>query len=164
MFAVQIAKSFGAEVTGVCSTTNVDMVRGIGADHVIDYKREDFTRCGKQFDLIVDTGGNRSLSEVRRALTPTGTLVIVGGEGGDRWIGGGTWRSVRALLLSRFVSQRLRPLLARPNTRDLVVLKQLIETAKMMPTINRTCSLSDTADAIRQMEEGHARGKVVITV
>jgi NADPH:quinone reductase-like Zn-dependent oxidoreductase len=164
MFAVQIAKSFGAEVTGVCSTTNVDMVRGMGADHVIDYKKEDFTRSGKQFDLIVDTGGNRSLSEVRRALTPTGTLVIVGGEGGDRWIGGGTWRSVRALLLSRFVSQRLRPLLARPNTRDLVVLKQLIETARMMPIINRTCSLSDTADAIRQMEEGHARRKVVFTV
>ena len=164
MFAVQIAKSFGAEVTGVCSTTNVDMVRAIGADHVIDYKKEDFTRSGKQYDLILDTGGNRSLSQVRRALTPTGTLVIVGGEGGDRWIGGGTWRSVRALVLSRFVSQRLRPVLATPNTSDLVVLKQLIEAARMMPIINRTYSLSDTADAIRQLEEGHARGKVVITV
>jgi NADPH:quinone reductase-like Zn-dependent oxidoreductase len=164
MFAVQIAKSFGAEVTGVCSTTNVDMVRAIGADHVIDYKKEDFTRSGKQYDLILDTGGNRSLSQVRRALTPTGTLVLVGGEGGDRWIGGGTWRSVRALVLSRFISQRLRPLLATPNTSDLVVLKQLIEAARMMPIINRTYSLSDTADAIRQLEEGHARGKVVITV
>ena len=164
MFAVQIAKSFGAQVTGVCSTTNVDMVRAIGADHVIDYKKEDFTRSGKQYDLILDTGGNRSLSQVRRALTPTGTLVLVGGEGGDRWIGGGTWRSVRALVLSRFVSQRLRALLATPNTSDLVVLKQLIEAARMMPIINRTYSLSDTADGIRQLEEGRARGKVVITV
>ena len=164
MFAVQIAKSFGAEVTGVCSTTNVDMVRAIGADHVIDYKKEDFTRSRKQYDLILDTAGNRSLSQVRRALTPTGTLVLVGGEGGDRWIGGGTWRSVRALVLSRFVSQRLRPVLATPNTSDLVVLKQLIEAARMMPIINRTYSLSDTADAIRQLEEGHARGKVVITI
>src|SRR5207248_220073 len=102
MFAVQIAKWFGAEVTGVCSTTKMDMVRAIGADHVIDYKKEDFlkisNRSGKQYDLILDTGGNRSLSQIRRALRPAGTLVIVGGEGGDRWIGGGTWRSVRALV------------------------------------------------------------------
>jgi NADPH:quinone reductase-like Zn-dependent oxidoreductase len=165
-FAVQIARSLGAEVTGVCSTMNMDMVRSIGADHVIDYKNQDFihTISGKQYDLILDTGGNRSLLTVRRALTPTGTLVLVGGEGGDRWIGRGTWRSVRALVLSRFVSQRLRPVLATPNTSDLVVLKQLIEAARMMPIINRTYSLSDTADAIRQLEEGHARGKVVITV
>src|SRR6266567_2987614 len=95
MFAVQIAKWFGAEVTGVCSATKMDMVRSIGADHVIDYGKEDFTRSGKQYDLILDTGGNRSLSQLRRALARTGTLVIVGGEGGDRWIGGGTWRSVR---------------------------------------------------------------------
>ena len=161
---MQIAKSFGAEVTGVCSTTNMDMVRAIGADHVIDYNKEDFTRSGKQYDLILDTGGNRSLSQVRRALTPTGTLVIVGGEGGDRWIGGGMWRSVRALVLSRFVSQRLRPVLATPNTNDLVVLKQLIETARITPMIGRTYTLSETSDALRQLEEGHARGKVVITV
>ena len=164
MFAVQIAKSFGAEVTGVCSTTNMDMVRAIGADHVIDYKNEDFTRSGKQYDLVLDTGGNRSLVQVRRALTPTGTLVLVGGEGGDRWIGGGMWRSLRALVLSRFVSQRLRPVLATANTHDLVVLKQLMEAAKIMPIIGRTCALSETPDAIRQLEEGHARGKVVITV
>jgi NADPH:quinone reductase-like Zn-dependent oxidoreductase len=164
MFAVQIAKSFGAEVTGVCSTTNVDMVRAIGADHVIDYKKEDYTRSGKQYDLILDTGGNRSLSQVRRALTPTGTLVIVGGEGGDRWIGGGTWRSVRALILSRFASQRLRPLLATPKTSDLVALTQLIEAARMMPIIKRTYPLRDAADAVRQLEAGHARGKAVITV
>jgi len=164
MFAVQIAKWFGAEVTGVCSTTKMDMVRSIGADRVIDYGKEDFTRSGKQYDLILDTGGNRSLSQLRRALARTGTLVIVGGEGGDRWIGGGTWRSVRALVLSRFVSQRLRPVLATPNTNDLVVLKQLIETARITPMIGRTYTLSETSDALRQLEEGHARGKVVITV
>jgi NADPH:quinone reductase-like Zn-dependent oxidoreductase len=164
MFAVQIAKWFGAEVTGVCSAAKMDMVRSIGADHVIDYRTEDFTRSGKQYDLILDTGGNRPLSQVRRALTPTGTLVIVGGEGGDRWIGGGTWRSVRAFVLSRFVSQKLRPVLAKPNTSDLIVLNQLLETARITPTVGRTYRLSETADAIRQMEEGHARGKFVITV
>ena len=140
------------------------MVRAIGADHVIDYKNEDFTRSGKQYDLVLDTAGNRPLSQIRRALTPTGTLVLVGGEGGDRWIGGGMWRTLRALVLSPFVSQRLRPVLATPNTHDLIVLKQLIEAARMMPIINRTYSLSETAEAIRQLEEGHARGKVVITV
>jgi NADPH:quinone reductase-like Zn-dependent oxidoreductase len=164
MFAVQIAKSFGAEVTGVCSTTKMDMVRAIGADHVIDYTKMDFTRSGKQYDLILDTGGNRSLSQVRRALTPTGTLVIVGGEGGDRWIGGGMWRSLRALVLSRFVSQRLRPVLATPNTHDLVVLKRLIEAGSITPIIGRTYALSETPDAMTQLAEGHARGKVVITV
>jgi NADPH:quinone reductase-like Zn-dependent oxidoreductase len=164
MFAVQIARWFGAEVTGVCRTTKMDMVRSIGAEHVIDYTKEDFTRSGNQYDLILDTGGNRPLSQVRRALTPTGRLVLVGGEGGDRWIGGGTWRSVRALVLSRFVSQRLRPVLAKPNAADLMVLKQLIETASVAPLVSRTYSLSETADAIRQVEEGHARGKTVITV
>jgi len=166
MFAVQIAKSFGAEVTGVCSTTNVDMVRAIGADYVIDYKKEDFlqTHSGKQYDLILDTGGNRSLSEFRRALTPTGTLVLVGGEVGDRWIGVGTWRSLRALVLSRFVSQKLRPVLATPNTKDLFVLKQFIEAASITPIIGQTYTLSEASEAIRQLEGGHARGKVVITV
>src|SRR5207237_3755707 len=164
MFAVQIAKSFGAEVTGVCSTTKMEMVRAIGADHVIDYTKMDFTRSGKQYDLILDTGGDRSLAPVRRALQPTGTLVIVGGEGGDRWIGGGMWRSMRALVLSRFVSQRLRPVLATPNTNDLVVLKQLIEAGSITPIIGRTYALSETSDAIRQLEEGHARGKGVIDV
>src|SRR5438067_12234700 len=156
MFAGQIVKCFGAEVPDVCSATKMDMVRSIGADRVIDYGKEDCTRSTKQYDLILDTGGNRSLSQVRRALTPTGTLVIVGGEGGDRWIGGGTWRAVRALVLSRFVSHRLRPVLATPNTNDLVVLKQLIETARITPMIGRTYTLSETPDAIRQLEEGRA--------
>src|SRR5439155_17000681 len=120
-----IAQWFAAEVARVCSTTNMDILRVIGEEHVIDYNKQDFTRSRKQYDLLLDTGGNRSLSQVRRALTSTGTLVIVGGEGGDRWVGGGMWRSVRALVLSRFVSQRLRPVLATPNTNDLVVLKQL---------------------------------------
>ena len=116
MFAVQIAKSFGADVTGVCSTTKVDMVRSLGADHVIDYTREDFTRSGQRYDLILDMGGNRSLSQLRRALTPRGTLVLVGGEGGDRWIGGMD-RWLRALVLSPFVSQSLRPCLRRRTRR-----------------------------------------------
>jgi NADPH:quinone reductase-like Zn-dependent oxidoreductase len=164
MFAVQIAKSFGAEVTGVCSTTKMDMVRSIGADHVIDYTKENFTRSGQRYDLILDTGGNRSLSQLRRALTTTGTLVMVGGEGGDRWIGGGMWRSLRALVLSPFVSQKLRPMLSTPNTHDLQFLKELIEAGKVTPHIDRTYSLSETAAAVRHLEEGHARGKVVITL
>src|SRR4051794_14538306 len=131
MFAVQIAKSFGAEVTGVCSTAKVDAVRAIGADRVIDYTKEDFTRSGQRYDLILDMGGNRALSRVRSALTPRGTLVLVGGEGGDRWIGIG--RSLQALLMSRFVSHKLRPLSAKPNQADLQVLKQLIETGKLTP-------------------------------
>jgi NADPH:quinone reductase-like Zn-dependent oxidoreductase len=164
MFAVQIAKSFGAEVTGVCSTTRMDMVRSIGADHVIDYTQADFTRDRPQYDLILDTGGNRSLAHLRRALTPRGTLVLVGGEGGDRWIGGALSRSVRALVLSLFVSQRLRPMFATANTEDLQLLKELIEAARVTPIIDRTYSLSEVPGAIRHLEEGHARGKVVITV
>jgi NADPH:quinone reductase-like Zn-dependent oxidoreductase len=166
MFAVQIAKAFGAEVTGVCSTRKVDLVRSLGADHVIDYTREDFihTPGGQKYDLILDTGGNRRLSDVRRALTPRGTLVMVGGEGGDRWIGGALWRSLRALLMSPFVSQRLRPMVAWANARDLQVLKDLIEAGKLAPIIDRTYPLSEAPDAMRQVQEGHAVGKVVITV
>ena len=164
VFAVQIAKSFGAEVTGVCSTAKVDMVRSVGADHVIDYTKEDFinTRGGPRYDLILDMGGNRSLSQLRRALTPGGTLVLVGGEGGDRWIGIG--RSLQALVVSRFVSQKLRPLSAKPNQVDLQVLKQLIEAGKVTPVIDRTFSLSEVPDAIRYLHEGRARGKLVIRV
>ena len=163
MFAVQIAKSFGAEVTGVCSTTKVDMVRSIGADHVIDYAQEDFTRGGQKYDLILDMVGNRSLSHLRRALTPRGTLVLVGGEGGDRWIGA-VGRSIRALVVSPFVSQRMRMIVATANTEDLQFLKELIEAAKVTPVIDRTYSLSEVPDAIRYLNDGHARGKIVITV
>jgi NADPH:quinone reductase-like Zn-dependent oxidoreductase len=162
MYAVQIAKSFGAEVTGVCSTAKVDMVRSIGADHVIDYTREDFTRSGKRYDLILDVGGNRSLSQLRLALTPGGTLALVGGEGGDRWIGIG--RPVQALLMSPFVRDKLRPVASKPNQADLQFLKDLVEAGKVTPVIDRTYPLSETADAMRHLEEGRARGKVVITV
>jgi len=162
MYAVQIAKSFGAEVTGVCSTAKVDMVRSIGADHVIDYTKEDFTRSGQRYDLILDVGGNRSLSQLRRALIPGGTLVLVGGEGGDRWIGIG--RPLQALVVSPFVNHRLRPLASKPNKADLQLLKELIEAGKVRPAIDRTYPLSETAEAMQHLEEGRARGKVVITV
>ena len=162
MFAVQIAKSFGAEVTGVCSTGKVDMVRAIGADHVIDYTREDFTRSGPRYDLILDMGGNRPLSQLRRALVPRGTLVLVGGEGGDRWIGIG--RSLQALVVSPFVSHSLRPVAAKPNQADLQVLKQLIEGGKLTPVVDRTYPLSEVPDAISYLHAGRARGKLVISV
>src|ERR671935_1292522 len=164
MFAVQIAKSFGAEVTGVCNTAKVDAVRAIGADRVIDYTKEDFinTRRGPRYDLMLDMGGNRSLSQLRRALTRRGTLVLVGGEGGDRWIGIG--RSLQALVMSRFVSHNLRPLSSKPNQPDLQVLKQLIEAGKVTPVIDRRYSLSEVPEAIRYLHEGRARGKLVISV
>ena len=164
MFAVQIAKSFGADVTGVCSTTKVEMARSIGADHVIDYTQEDFTRSGQRYDLILDMGGNRSLSNLRRALTPRGTLVLVGGEAGDRWIGGAMSRSMRALVVSPFVSQKLRMMIATPNTDDLRFLKEFIEAGKVTPVIDRTYPLSEVPDAMRYLREGHAHGKIVITV
>jgi NADPH:quinone reductase-like Zn-dependent oxidoreductase len=163
MFALQIAKSFGAEVTGVCSTTKADMVRSVGADRVIDYTQEDFTRSGQQYDLILDMVGNRSLSQLRRALAPRGTLVLVGGEGGDRLIGALS-RSMRALVEAPFVSQRLRPVLGAVNTQDLQFLKGLIEAAKVTPVIDRTYPLSEVSDAIRYLIGGQARGKIVITV
>ena len=136
-FAVQIAKSFGAEVTGVCSATKVDLVRSIGADHAIDYTREDFANGRRRYDVILDTGGNRPLSHLRRALTPHGTLVIVGGEGGGQWFG--MDRQLRAFVLSPFVSQKLRSLfsLHRPK-KDLQFLKELVEAGKVTPIIDRT--------------------------
>ena len=162
MYAVQIAKAFGADVTGVSSTAKVDMVRSIGADHVIDYTREDFTRSGPRYDLIVDLGGNRSLSQLRRALRPRGTLVLVGGEGGDRWIGIG--RSLQALAVSPFVGHTLRPLSSKPNSADLEFLTGLIQAGKVMPVLDRTYPLSEVPDAIRYLYEGRARGKIVIDV
>jgi NADPH:quinone reductase-like Zn-dependent oxidoreductase len=162
MFAVQIAKSFGAEVTGVCSTAKVDAVRAIGADRVIDYTKEDFTHSAQRYDLILDMGGNRALSQLRRALTPSGTLVLVGGEGGDRWIGIG--RSLQALLVSPFVSHNLRPVSAKPNKADLQILKEFIDTGKLTPVIDRRYSLSEVPDAIRYLHEGRAHGKLVISV
>jgi NADPH:quinone reductase-like Zn-dependent oxidoreductase len=162
-FAVQIAKAFGAHVTGVCSTTKVDLVRSIGADDVIDYTRDDFAETGQRYDLILDTAGNRSVSHLRRALAPRGTLVIGGGEGGGRWFGG-IDRQLRALMLSPFVRQKLGTFIAKPNGVDLVVLKELIEAGKVTPVIGTTYPLSEVPEAVGYLEEGHARGKVVITV
>ncbi len=162
-FAVQIAKAFEAHVTGVCSTSKVDLVRSIGADEVIDYTVEDFAENGQRYDLILDVAGNRSVSHLRRALAPRGTLVIVGGEGGGRWFGG-IDRQLRASMLSPLVSQKLGTFISKPNGEDLVVLRELIEAGKLTPVIDTTYPLSEVPDAIRHLEEGHARGKVVITV
>src|SRR5829696_4098637 len=162
-FAVQLAKALGAHVTGVCSTTKVDTVRSIGADRVIDYTQEDFAEGDQRYDLILDIGGNSSLSRLRRALTPQGTLVITGGEGGGRWLGG-TDRQIRALVLSPFVSQKLGTFVNNENHEDMLVLKEFIEAGKVTPVIDRTYPLREVPEAIRYLEEGHARGKVVITV
>ena len=162
-FAVQIAKAFGAQVTGVASTAKVEMVRSAGADQVIDYTREDITATGQRYDVILDIGGNRTLRHLRRALTPTGTLVIVGGETGGRILGGFD-RSLRAPILSRFIGQTLRALTNSENAADLVVLTELIEAGKLTPVIDRTYPLSEAPAAIQYLVDGHARGKVVVTV
>jgi NADPH:quinone reductase-like Zn-dependent oxidoreductase len=162
-YAVQLAKVFGAEVTAVCSTTKVDMVRSLGADHVIDYTHDDFADGEQRYDVILDIGGNSTLSRLRRALTLEGTLVIVGGETDGRWLGG-TDRQLRALVLSRFVGQKLGTFVSRENHEDLIVLKELIESGKVAPVIDRTYQLSEAPEAIRYLKQGHARGKVVITV
>ena len=162
-YAVQLAKAFGAEVTAVCSTAKVDMVRSLGADHVIDYRRDDFASGKQRYDVILDIGGNPSLSRLRRALAPNGTLVIAGGETGGRWLGGSD-RQLRALVLSPFVSQKLGTFISRENHDDMIVLKRLIEAGKVTPVIDRTYPLTEAAEAIRYVEQGRARGKVVVTV
>ncbi|OLC44698.1 MAG: alcohol dehydrogenase [Acidobacteria bacterium 13_1_40CM_65_14] len=162
-FAVQIAKSFGAEVTAVCSTRNVDLVRSIGADHVIDYTRDDFTRSAQRYDLIFDCVGNRPLSACRRVMTPKGTFVAVGARPGGRWIGP-LPHLLKVLVSSRFVSQNLVFFIASIGTDDLIVLKELIEANKVTPIIDRRYTLSEAPEAIRYLKEGHARGKVVLTV
>jgi NADPH:quinone reductase-like Zn-dependent oxidoreductase len=162
-FAVQIAKALGAEVTGVCSTRNVDLVRSIGADHVIDYTWEDFTQKDQRYDFILDNVANHSLSDLRRALTPTGTLVPNGGGFDNHWFASGG-RVISAHVLNRFVSHRLRPFLVSPKFEDLLVLKEMIEAGKMTPVIERTYPLSETSQAIGHVGGGHARGKVVITL
>ena len=161
-FGVQIAKAFGADVTGVCGTANAAMVRSLGADHVIDHTREDFTRPGRRYDLVFDNVENRSLSDCRRVLTPDGTLVLNSGSGAR-----GLRLLVRLLLplaLSPFVRQRLRRYLSTPNHADLVVLSELVESGKLRPVIDRTFSLAEVPAALRHIETGHAAGKVVITV
>ena len=162
-FAVQIAKAFGARVTGVCCTTKMDMVRSIGVDHVIDYSRDDFASGKQRYDLILDIGGNSTLARLRRALNPKGTLVIVGGEGGGPWFGG-IDRQLRAMVLSSFVGQKLVSFINKENYEDLIVLKELIESGKVTPVVDRTYPLADAPEAIRYLKEGCAQGKVVITV
>lgn len=164
-FAVQIARSFGAEVTGVCSTRNVDLVRSIGADHVIDYTREDFAGDGRRYDVVFDLVGNRSLTECRRALTPEGTLVLSGGgvSGGGSLIGP-VGLVIRAQLLSRFVRHRVLVLTATQSRENLATLRTLAESGQVTPVIDRTYPLSEVPEAIRYVELEHARAKVVITV
>ena len=162
-YAVQLAKAFGGSVTGVCSTSKVDLVRDLGADEVIDYTREDFTDGTRRFDLILDTAGRRPLSRLRRALTPQGTLVLVGGEGGDRWLGG-FQRQIFAPVRSLFTEQKLLGLISKERQQDLLTLRDLIEAGKLTPVIDRTYPLRNAPQAIRYLEQGLARGKVVLTV
>jgi NADPH:quinone reductase-like Zn-dependent oxidoreductase len=158
-FAVQIAKSFGAEVTAVCSTRNVDQARSIGADHVIDYTREDFTQSGRQYDLILAANGYHSLSAYKRALTPKGLYVMAGGSQAQIF---------EAMLLGSLMSKaggkKMGGVSARPNQEDLVFMRELLEAGKVSPVIDRRYPLSKTAEALRYIGEGHARGKIVITV
>ena len=165
-FAVQIAKSFAAEVTGVCSSTNVDMVRAIGADHVIDYTQADFTKRGQRYDLIFDLVGNHSFAERRRVLTPNGRCVMAGlggaGQHPESW--GRLAGNLKAALWSRFVSQKFVMLMAKVNKEDLTSLSDLMAIGKVIPVIDRRHTLSEVPEALQYLEEGHARGKVVITL
>ncbi len=161
-YAVQLAKAFGAEVTGVCSTAKQDLVRSLGADHVIDYTTDDFAADGRRYDLVLDVAGNPSVSRLRRALTPTGTAVIVGGEGGGS-LTGGMDRQLRATLLTPFVSQRLTMLVNDENAADLERLAELIDAGAVTPGIDRTYRLEETPQAMKDMEDGLVRGKIAIT-
>jgi NADPH:quinone reductase-like Zn-dependent oxidoreductase len=161
---VQIAKAFGAQVTGVCSASKADLVRSIGADEVIDYTREDFTDGTRRWDVIVDTAGRRPLRVLRRALAPRGTLAIVGGEGGGSWTGGFLGMMLRAPLLSLVSRQRFRPVVSKEDHQDLRTLAELIETRGITPVVGKTYPLVDAAEAVRELARGHARGKIVVTV
>src|SRR5437762_3221159 len=164
-FAVQIAKTFGADVTGVCSTKNVDLVRSLGADHVIDYTKEDFAKGEQRYDVILDNVPNHSLSECRRILNPNGKYVMIGGGGPNdsRWIGP-FGRVINTMILSPFVSQKMGMMMADANQKDLTVLGDLMQSGKVKPVIDRTYKLSEVPAAIAYLEQGHARGKVVITL
>lgn len=162
-FAVQIAKAFGAEVTGVCSTAKMDVVKAVGADHVVDYTTDDIADGVHRYDVILDIGGNRRLSHLRRALTPKGRLVLVGGESVGRWTGG-IGRLLLANLLSVYGAQKLVTFIASENAADLRVLRDLIESGQVAPAIDRTYPLRDTAAAVRYVQDGRACGKVVVTI
>ena len=160
-FAVQIAKADGAEVTGVCSTAKTEFVRSIGADHVIDYTREDFADGRKRYDVILDIAGNRPLSQLRRALTQQGTLVIVGAEDAGNWLG--IRRQLRAVALSPFVRQKLGFFISKERSQDLEELRKLLEAGAITPVVDRTFPLDEVPKAIGYLRDGHARGKIVIT-
>jgi NADPH:quinone reductase-like Zn-dependent oxidoreductase len=162
-FAVQIAKSFGADVTGVCSTNNVEMVRSIGADQVVDYTQEDFTKSARRYDVILDCVGNHSFSESRRVMNPRGIYVGAGGTS-DNWMIGPLSSALKALVLSWFVSQKQVMVLAKPSKEDLTIMGELMAIGKVTPVIDKCYSLREVAEAVRYLEAGHARGKVVITV
>jgi NADPH:quinone reductase-like Zn-dependent oxidoreductase len=162
-YAVQLAKAFGAEVTGVASTAKLDLVQALGADHVIDYTREDFAATGNRYDLIIDIAGNPSLSRLRRALTATGTAVLTGGEEGGS-LTGGMQRQLGALILSLFVRQRLTSVINKESGRNLERLTELIEAGQVTPSIDRTYPLDQAPEAIRQLEAGNVRGKVAIVI
>jgi NADPH:quinone reductase-like Zn-dependent oxidoreductase len=164
-FAVQIAKLYGAQVIGVCSTRNVDLVRSLGADHVIDYTKEDFTKGPERYDVILDNVANHSLSECRRVLTPKGKYVMIGGGGAnEQGFIGLMARPLKAMVLSPFISQQMGMMMADTNQKDLTVLADLMQSEKVKPVIDRSYKLSEVPDAIRYLEQGHARGKVVINV
>jgi NADPH:quinone reductase-like Zn-dependent oxidoreductase len=162
-FAVQVAKAFGAEVTGVCSTGKVELVRSLGADQVVDYTRDDFARAGLLYDVILDTAGNRPLSVLRKALTPRGTLVIVGGEGGGN-LTGGFERSMGAPLASLFSGQKFKGLVSTENHRDLEALTTLMEAGSVKPAVDKVYALTDAPAAVEYMHEGRSRGKVVVRI
>ena len=161
-FAVQIAKADGAEVTGVCSASKAELVRSIGADHVIDYTREDFVDGRNRYDVILDIAGNRSLSELRRALTPRGTLVIVGGEDAGRWLG--IRRQLRAAALSPFVRQKLGFFISKERPEDLEELRKLLEAGTIRPVVDKTFPLEEVPAAIQYLRDGRARGKIVVVI
>src|SRR5213079_2313331 len=164
-FAVQIAKLFGTDVTGVCSTRNLDMVRSLGTDHVIDYTKEDFTKGEQRYDVILDNVPNHSLSECRRILNPAGKYVMIGGGGPNdsRWVGP-FGRLIQTMVLSPFTSQKMGMMMADANGKDLSILADMMQSGKLKPIIDRTYKLNELSAAIAYLEEGHARGKVVITV
>jgi NADPH:quinone reductase-like Zn-dependent oxidoreductase len=162
-FIVQIAKANGASVTGVCGTAQVDLVGSIGADDVIDYTRQDFAEMGRRWDIILETAGRHPVAQLRRALAPEGTLVFVGSEGGGKWTGG-FGRPMRAKLLAPLAKQKMVTFIAKQNAEDLLVLKELIEAGKVAPVIGATFPLEKVPDAVQHLEQGHARGKIVIKI
>jgi NADPH:quinone reductase-like Zn-dependent oxidoreductase len=164
-FAVQIAKSYGADVTGVCSARNTELVQSLGADHVIDYTKDDFTKGDQHYDVVIDNVANHSLSESRRVLTPNGIYVMVGGgSANEQGFVGALGKALNAAIYSRFIKQKMGMMMAQPSTKDLTLLAEMVESGKLKPVIDRTYKLSEVTEAIRYLEEGHARGKVVITV